>query len=275
MYNIIVVSDGTGRTAQQALDAALTQFPGIKPEVIVRPGVRTYDQVEKVVQEAAEKQAIILHTIVSDEMRSVIVKLSRKYNVERIDIMGPLLMRLSHHFKDISPSEKPGLFHKLNKDYFRRIEAMEYTFRHDDGMRHSEIDKADIVILGVSRTFKTPLSIYLATKGWFVANIPIILNINPPDSLYKVNPSNVFCLMTNPKHLSQLRKSRHEHLGGITGNYAEYMYVAEELKFALRLYRSQPKWTIINVTGKSIEEIASEILALKRKNDNTTLNPAT
>ena len=267
MYYIIVVSDGTGRTAQQALDAALTQFPGIQPEVIVRPGVRTRDQVEEVVREAAEKNAIILHTIVSDEMRSIMVKLSRKYNVERIDIMGPLLLRLSHHFKDASPSEKPGLFHKLNKAYFRRIEAMEYTFRHDDGMRHHEIDKADIVILGVSRTFKTPLSIYLATKGWFVANIPIILNIDPPASVYKINPENVFCLMTNPKHLSQLRKSRHEHLGGITGNYAEYMHVADELKFAQRLYRHQPKWTIVNVTGKSIEEIASEILTLKRKSE--------
>jgi regulator of PEP synthase PpsR (kinase-PPPase family) len=134
-------------------------------------------------------------------------------------------------------------------------------------MRHHEIDKADIVILGVSRTFKTPLSIYLATKGWFVANIPIILNIDPPASVYKINPENVFCLMTNPKHLSQLRKSRHEHLGGITGNYAEYMHVADELKFAQQLYRHQPKWTIVNVTGKSIEEIASEILALKRKSE--------
>ncbi len=265
MYYVIVVSDGTGRTAQQALEAALTQFPRIKPQVIVRPGIRSAEQIEEVVREAVSYNALILHTIVSDEMRSVMLRISRKYNVEAIDIMGPLLLRLSHHFKDIEPSEKPGLFHKLNEAYFRRIEAMEYTFRHDDGLRSHEIDKADIVILGVSRTFKTPLSIYLATKGWFVANIPIILNIDPPQSVFNVDPGNVFCLVTNPKHLAQLRKSRHEHLGGTTGNYAEYSYVAAELKFALRLYRLRPKWTIVNVTGKSIEEIASEILSLKRK----------
>ncbi len=267
MYYIFVVSDGTGRTAQQALDASLTQFQNIEPEIIIRPGIRSVKQVEDIVKEAVNYNALILHTMVSDEMRSIMVKVSRKYNVEAIDIMGPLLLRLSHHFANAVPSEKPGLFHKLNEDYFRRIEAMEYTFRHDDGMRHHEIDKADIVILGVSRTFKTPLSIYLATKGWFVANIPIVLNIDPPSSVYNVNPTDVFCLMTNPKHLSQLRKSRHEHLGGITGNYAEYLYVAEELKYAQQLYIHQPKWTIVNVTGKSIEEIASEILALKRKSE--------
>lgn len=175
MYYIIVVSDGTGRTAQQALNAALTQFENAPVEIIVRSGVRTRMQVLEVVEEALKRKAFIAHTLVSNEMRSLMIETARKLNVETIDIMGPLLLRLSHQFAN-APSEKPGLFHELNKDYFRRIEAMEYTFRHDDGQREHELDKADIILVGVSRTFKTPLSIYLAIKGWLVANVPVVLD---------------------------------------------------------------------------------------------------
>ena len=264
MFYIDVVSDGTGRTARQALNAALTQFPDIQTEVIVFSDVKTVEQIDEVVKHAVKINAIIVHTLVSDENRSVLIKKTRKFNVETIDIMGPLLLRLSHHFKDVMPSEEPGLFNKLNEDYFRRIEAMEYAFKHDDGMRSHELEKADIVILGVSRTFKTPLSIYLATKGWFVANIPVILDIPLPEQVYKIEPGKVFCLMTDARHLSHLRKWRHEHLGGNTGNYAEYNYVASELRYAGSVFMRQPKWTIISVTGKSIEEIASEIISLKR-----------
>jgi len=263
MFYIFVVSDGTGRTASQVLNAALTQFPNIKTEVIVYPDVRKVEQIEEIVQQAVKINAIIVHTIVSAENHSVLTKKARKFNVETIDIMGPLLLRLSHHFKN-TPSEEPGLYHKLNEDYFRRIEAMEYTFKHDDGMRSHELDKADIVLLGVSRTFKTPLSIYLATKGWFVANIPVILDMPLPEQVYTIDPGKVFCLMTDATHLSNLRNWRHEHLGGNTGNYADFSYVASELKYAGSLFMRQPKWTTISVTSKSIEEIASEIISLKR-----------
>lgn len=265
MFYIIVVSDGTGRTATQALNAALTQFPDIKTEVTVYADVRKIEQIEEIVKHAAKIEAIIVHTLVSDENRSFLIKTTRAFNVETIDIMGPFLLRLSHHFKNVTPSEQPGLFRKLNEDYFRRIEAMDYAFKHDDGMRTHELDSADIVILGVSRTFKTPLSIYLATKGWFVANIPVILNIPLPEPVYTVEPGKVFCLMTDATHLSLLRKWRHEHLGGNTGNYAEFSYVSAELKYARSIFLRQPKWTIINVTSKSIEEIASEIISLKRE----------
>ncbi len=265
MFYILVVSDGTGRTATQALNAALTQFPDIETEVIIYRDVRKIEQIDEIVKYAAKIKAIIVHTLVSDENHSFLIKRTRSYNVETIDIMGPFLLRLSHHFKNVTPSEQPGLYHKLNEDYFRRIETMEYAFKHDDGMRTHELDKADIVILGVSRTFKTPLSIYLATKGWFVANIPVVLDIPLPESVYTIEPGKVFCLMTDARHLSLLRNYRHEHLGGNTGNYADFSYVSAELKYARSLFLQHPKWTIINVTSKSIEEIASEIISLKRE----------
>jgi regulator of PEP synthase PpsR (kinase-PPPase family) len=264
MYYIIVVSDGTGRTAQQALNAALTQFENAPVEIIVRSGVRTRLQVLEVVEEALKRKAFIAHTLVSNEMRSLMIETARKLNVETIDIMGPLLLRLSHQFAN-APSEKPGLFHELNKDYFRRIEAMEYTFRHDDGQREHELDKADIILVGVSRTFKTPLSIYLAIKGWLVANVPVVLDVKIPQVLSTLKPGRIFGLTTYPTVLAQLRRSRHEHLGGTTGDYANMDYVTRELRFANAIFQRHPRWTVINVTHKPIEEIASEILAVYRR----------
>ncbi|MBN2173903.1 MAG: kinase/pyrophosphorylase [Bacteroidales bacterium] len=261
MYYVIVASDGTGRTAEQALNAAITQFQGTELEVIIKPGVRSKLQVLEVVEEALERNAFIVHTLVSDEIRSIMHETARKLNVETIDLMGPLLMRLSQQLEN-SPSEKPGLFRELNEDYFRRIEAIEYTFRHDDGQRLHELDKADIIIMGVSRTFKTPLSIYLATKGWLVANIPIVLDMPAPQVLSDIDPSRVFGLTTYPSRLVQLRKVRHEHLGGTTGHYADYSYVTREIRFAHAIYQQHPRWAIINVTSKAIEEIASEILSI-------------
>jgi regulator of PEP synthase PpsR (kinase-PPPase family) len=261
MYYVLVVSDGTGRTAEQALNAAFTQFENTELEILVRPGVRTRLQVLEIVQEAVERKAFIVHTLVSNEMRSIMLETARRLNVETIDLMGPLLMRLSLQFAN-APSEKPGLFNEVNKDYFRRIEAMEYTFRHDDGQRIHELDKADIIILGVSRTFKTPLSIYLAIKGWLVANVPIVLEMETPEILNSIDPSKVFGLTTYPSRLAQLRKVRHEHLGGSTGRYADYSYITREIRYSHSIYQRHPRWAVINVTSKAIEEIASEILAI-------------
>lgn len=264
MYYVFVVSDGTGRTAEQALNAALVQFEGADVETIVRPGVRSKLQVLEVVEEALNQKAFIVHTLVSDEIRSLMLEAARRLNVETIDLMGPFLFRLSHQFANM-PSEKPGLFNEVNRDYFRRIEAMEYTFRHDDGLRTHELDKADIILVGVSRTFKTPLSIYLAIKGWLVANVPIVYKSKLPNSLNSIDPKKVFGLTTFPTRLAQLRKARHEHLGGATGDYATFDYVTKELRYAHSIFHMHTKWAVINVTSKAIEEIASEILSIRNQ----------
>jgi regulator of PEP synthase PpsR (kinase-PPPase family) len=177
--------------------------------------------------------------------------------------MGPLLAQLTYQFSD-SPSGKPGLFRKLNREYFQRIEAMEFAFRHDDGQRAHELSKADLILLGVSRTFKTPLSIYLAFKGWLVGNVPIISDLPPPQNIFDLPRGKVFCLTTSPNHLSVLRSVRHEHLGGSTGEYADVDYIRKEIAYAKEIFRRRPDWPIIEVTKKPIEEIASEILHRKR-----------
>ena len=261
MYVVYAVSDGTGGTAARALRAALTQFESVEVEIVLRHTIRSVEQIHKVVSEAAKQKGLIVHTLVSDELRALMINECRIQNTEQIDIVGPLLARLSHQVST-TPMEKPGLFTHLTEDYFRRIEAMEFAFNHDDGLRTNEIQNAEIILLGVSRTFKTPLSIYLAFKGWFVANIPIINKIEPPEILNQIDPQRIFCLTTDTHHLALLRKARQNYLGGATGEYATTEHVKNELIYARRIFNKHPGWTTIEVTNKPIEEIASEILLI-------------
>ncbi|SPD75617.1 putative pyruvate, phosphate dikinase regulatory protein [uncultured Desulfobacterium sp.] len=263
MNHVFVISDGTGRTAQQALDAALTQFPDTSVEVHLFPEIRTEEQVISIIEQASRFRGFVVHTVVSQDLRAVVRRTGRLHNVETIDLMGPLLAQLSHQLSDL-PSEKPGLFYELNKEYFRRIEATEFALRHDDGKRVEQLRDAEIVLLGVSRTFKTPLSIFLAFKGWFVANVPIVLGVEPPSEVFKLSSGRVFCLMTEPEPLMRLRKVRIELWRGTDSEYAKPEHVHKELLYARKIFESRPEWPVINVTNKPIEEIASEILSIMR-----------
>jgi len=265
---VFAVSDASGVTAEQVLSAALMQFAGAEVKIERRPGVRTERQVHHVVEEAAEAGGFIVHTLVSDELRATMLRTSRLYNIETIDLMGPLLARLSHQLA-VSPAGRPGPFRQLNAEYFRRIETMEFAYRHDDGRRAQELSKAEIVLVGVSRTFKTPLSIYLAFKGWFVANVPIVLRMKPPPELFDLPPGRVCGLTIDAGRLAELRRVREDHLGATTGDYADPGFVRREIEYAMSIFRSQSKWFTVDVTDKPIEEISSEILALMGRQDNT------
>jgi regulator of PEP synthase PpsR (kinase-PPPase family) len=235
---IYIVSDGTGRTAEQALTAALYQFSDVDVKFITKAKVRTEQKIRQVVQEADKTGGFIVHTLVTDKLRDVMLHSGRKYNVDTIDLLGGLLRRLSEKFA-VSPAEKPGLFDQLNKSYFRRVESMEFALRHDDGQRVNELKKAEIVLLGVSRTFKTPLSIYLAFREWFVANVPIVISEELPPIVYKLPPSKIFCLDTNARALSELRRSRQDYLRGAIGEYDEPEYVRIELMYARKIFSLQ------------------------------------
>jgi regulator of PEP synthase PpsR (kinase-PPPase family) len=263
---VYIISDGTGRTAEQVMNAALMQFEDSKVQTVIHAHVSTEQKILEIIQDASRSKGLIIFTVVSKKLRDMINSQCRSYDVEAIDLMGPLLAHFSHHFSYL-PAEKPGLYYEMNKSYFKRIEAVEYTLRHDDGQRVEELDKAEIVILGVSRTVKTPVSIYLAHKGWLVANIPIVLGIDPPDILFTIPPERVFCLTTFPNHLAELRKVREKHLGGNLGEYARPTYIMKELEYANTIYRRQNRWTKVDITNKPIEEISMEILAGLRKTD--------
>ena len=263
MHHIVVLSDGTGETARQALKAALTQFPETTLQIQIKPGIRTQAEILKVVEEVSGSDVFILHTLVSHELREYLLETGRLYDVDTIDLMGPLLAQLSEQLSN-PPSEQPGLLRELNKAYFQRIEAMEFAFRHDDGQRTEELDKAELILMGVSRTFKTPLSIYFAFKGWMVANVPIIMDVPIAPILRELPKGRIIGLTTNPRVLANLRKVRHNHLGGATGNYAEFENVRREILEANRIYHQDLLCPVIDVTQKPIEEIAMEIISVIR-----------
>ncbi|MDY6880150.1 MAG: pyruvate, water dikinase regulatory protein [Desulfatiglans sp.] len=271
MEHIFIISDGTGRTAQQALDAALTQFAETITEVHVFPEIRTESQVVHAVEHAAKAKGFIVHTVVSRDLRRIVRRIGRLHNVETIDLMGPLLAMLSHQFS-YSPSETPGLFYEMNQAYFRRVEAMDFALHHDDGKRVEQLPKAEIVLVGVSRTFKTPLSIYLAFKGWFVANIPVVLGLDLPVALFQLPPGRVFALTTEAAPLARLRKARLEEWHGLSSEYCSLDSVYQELRNAENIFETNPGWTVINVTNKPIEEIATQILSVIREREAGQVN---
>jgi regulator of PEP synthase PpsR (kinase-PPPase family) len=263
-YTFFAVSDSKGVTVEMVVNVALAQFSDKLVDVKRRPEVSTLAQIDEVIQEAIESKGMIIHSFVKHELADYIWYEGRLHNIEVVNILGPLLNRFSN-FLHSSPAQRPGLFSTLNKDYFKRIETTEFALRHDDGARVEELMHAEIILLGVSRTFKTPLSVYLAYKGWLVANIPIVLDIPLPDIIYEVPPERVFCLVTNATALSRLRNVRNEYLKGLVPKYASYDNVKQELRYANFLFSTQPRWEKIKVTAKPIEEIANNIIRMYRK----------
>jgi regulator of PEP synthase PpsR (kinase-PPPase family) len=260
MLTIFVVSDATGRTAERLVRAALVQFEGAAVRIERRPQVQTVAQVQAVVAEAAQAEALILHMLVEDELRRKMLEESRTHGVDALDAMGPILDRLAGRLK-LTPRERPGLLRQLEDAKLREIEAVSFAFHHDDGQNAQELDRAEVVLVGVSRSMKTPTMLYLAYRGWFAANVPLIPEIPPPDPLRGVPPEQVFCLTMAAEKLLQLRRTRAVDEGIPTESYASLEQVRKELDYAERLCRAHG-WRQIDVTSKSVEEAAREIILL-------------
>ena len=260
MLTIFVVSDATGETAERMVRSALVQFKGAPANVIRRGHVRTLKQVRAVVQEAAQQESLIVHTLVSNDLRRLMLAESRLRGVHSMDLMGPVLDRLATHLK-LTPRQKPGLFKQLAEAKSREIEAVEFAFRHDDGQHTEELDQAEVVLVGVSRTMKTPIMLYLAYRGWFAANVPIILEVPPPPELLKLPAERVFCLVTTPDRLLELRRARADSFNIPEEPYASPAHIRHEILHSRRLGRDQG-WRQIEVSGKSVEEAAREIITL-------------
>ncbi len=272
MYHIYALSGSTGRTVEQAANVVLAQFPKVFTEVHLYPEVQDFEEIDKIIADAKGNGGLIIHSFVRHELSEYVWYEGRLHDLEVINLLGPVLNRFSH-FLNSTPEEKPGLFTRLNKDYFRRIETTEFAIKHDDGAHAEGLVDAEIVLLGVSRTFKTPLSIYLAYKGWLAANVPIVLDLPLPEIIYKLPPEKVFCLTTNPSILSRLRNVRNEYLQGTAPVYASYEYVKKELRYANMLFDAHPKWARVKVTAKPIEEIANNIINIYRRNRKAGASP--
>ena len=260
MLKIFVVSDATGETAERVVQSALVQFEGADARVIRRGNIRTVQHVSRVVGDAAGQPALILHTLVSDELRRHMLAEARRHGVDSMDLMGPILDRLARHLQ-LTPREMPGLFQQLDEARQREIEAVEFAFRHDDGQRVEELPRAEVVLVGASRTMKTPTMLYLAYRGWFAANVPLVPESPLPDSLRDFPSQRVFCLLMSPNRLLELRHARARYLDLPGEDYASMPAVRRDMRYAQRLAR-EFGWHTIDATGKSVEEIAQEIVTL-------------
>ena len=260
---IFVISDSTGDTAERLLHAVLSQFSDMKPKVIRKSYIRTEGQIEAIVREARDKEGMILFTFVSEDLRNMMREEALKTGLLAVDPLGPLLTAMSY-FLGTTPQSMPGLLHRVDTDYFSRIEAVQYTVKHDDGQETLSIDQADIVLVGPSRTAKTPLSIYLAQFGYKVANIPIILNLSLPKDLQRVAQNKVVGLVIDPYRLREIREARMLKFTHKIPGYAEIQQITEELAYCRELYRQNPKWGIVDVTGRAVEEVTTDVIALIR-----------
>jgi regulator of PEP synthase PpsR (kinase-PPPase family) len=259
---VYVVSDATGGTARRAVEAALLQFSGARVSVEQIPGVREAKEVRRLVKQAARAGATIVHTLVLPELRRAMLTEGRRRHVVTIDLMGPLVARLSETL-ELAPLAKPGLMRQLDESYFERIGAIDFAVRHDDGRNPDDLPHADLVLVGVSRTSKTPISIFLAYRGWRVANVPIIANLAPPPAVFAADRRRVIALTIRPERLVKLRRARMDRMTRrISLNYARMEHIQQELDWADLILRRE-RWPVIDVTNKSIEECAAEIIALQ------------
>ncbi len=263
---IIIISDGTGETASLMTKAAVIQFSDREIAYTRYKNIRTQVQIEAIFQDAAARQDVVVYTLVSPELRKFTQEMGKKYSVPSIDLLGPLLNSLSAFF-ETQPKSQPGLTHTVNEQYFKRIAAMEYTIHHDDGKFVDGLKEADIVILGISRTSKTPLSMYLSMQGYKVCNIPIVRGIPLPPEIQQVDPNKIICLTIQAEVLHTIRKARLDRLGKdprdhSNENYASMEHVVADIEYATNIFRQNRKWPIFDVSGKALEETASEVIRI-------------
>lgn len=256
---IYVLSDGTGETAAMMTRAALVQYDQIDINLVRYKNVRSDAQIEGAVNEAFERGAIIVHTVVSPTMRTKITELANSKGILSVDLLGPLLNSLDRYF-GVHSDGQAGLLRTVDDRYFKRIEAIEYTVKHDDGKTLSDLDQADIILVGISRTSKTPLSIFLSHKGWKVANVPLVMESPLPEELFKVDQRKIVGLIIDVDSLSRIRRNRLEKFGTDPGGeYSSSGYIQREIDFAQEIFRKNKRWPVFNVTERALEETAAEI----------------
>lgn len=260
MKTIYVLSDSTGETAERVVRAALSQFGGRDVRLVRLGKVANQQEVQQAVATVSDEQGLLVYTLVDTELAVAVHAIAEERGLMAFDLLTPLLQSLSV-FLGAAAQATPGLLHQIDTDYFRRMEAVNFTVKHDDGQETRGLVKADLVLVGVSRSSKTPLSMYLANKGYKVANVPLVKGIEPPEELDGIDPQKVVGLLINPRRLVEIRTSRLVTMGqSMRNSYADYEKVEEEIAFCRQYYRRHPSWLIIDVTNKSVEESASEIL---------------
>ena len=259
------MSDSIGETAEMVARATASQFDSSKIDIVRVPYITSSVQIRETLREAAKHPCVICHTLVSPDLREALLEEAKRYGLVTVDIMGPMI-RAVQSVADMKPKLKPGLIHLLDQDYFKRVEAIEFAVKYDDGKNPWGLLKADLILVGVSRTSKTPLSMYLAHKKVKVANVPLVPEVPPPDELFQVSPQKIVGLIIDSQKLNEIRAERLKIMRlPPDANYATLNRIGEELEYAMKIM-DRIGCPVIDVSNKAIEETANKILEIICKN---------
>lgn len=258
---IFVVSGGKGVTGHTIVQTLIIQYPEKSINVKLVPDVRDKKKLLNIIKKVKGANGILAHTMVNSELRIFLIEECKKQQVKQADLMGGLANIIENDY-GLESANAPGLYHKINAQYYKRIEAMEFTLNHDDGLNAQNLHEADIVVTGVSRCGKTPLSVYMSMFGWKVANVPLVKGIDPPKELFEIDKNRVFGLNINLNHLVIQRQKRWKGFGNLPNmNYVDSKFVGQELQYANLLFK-RGGFTKINISNKAIESTANEIVGL-------------
>jgi len=255
---IFIISDATGQSGLHILRAAIVQFERSRTKTTVFHNIDSQDSLIEILDQAKSAKALIAFTFVKKEMREYTHEYCLKNNMFHLDILGPLINNLSSYLRQ-EPLENPTLLRKVDERYFKRIDAIEFTIDHDDGRGAVRLREADIVIIGLSRTSKTPTSFFLAQEGFKVANVPIVKGIPLPDELFTIDQHKIICFNMDPAVLQKIRMVRQKQ-SGLESSYGEFKKIFDEVEYVWDLTRRHRNWKVIDTTNKSIEETAWEII---------------
>jgi regulator of PEP synthase PpsR (kinase-PPPase family) len=265
MRAVFIVSDATGATAEKVVAAGLKQFDPNQVRLETFSHVRREHTIEELVDRAVEEGALVAHTMVSERHRTILQQLCADAGVTDVDLIGHLMQELGSHLGDQARME-PGGSHVVDAEYFRRIEAVEFAVKNDDGQHPRNLHKADIVLVGISRTSKTPLSTYLAQRGYKVANVPLVMGIEPPAELARIDQDRIFGLAIDSDALFRIRQARLQTLGMPADTaYGMRDHIQQEIDYAKQIFGQNPDWPVIDVTDRAIEETAAELLSIRKQ----------
>lgn len=264
-FHLHLISDATGETLIAAGRAASAQYKNARAIEHIYPLVRTERQLTRVFEEIEAEPGIILYTVVDTELAHQIDRRSADMGLPCVSVLEPIL-KIFQSYLGAPAGRRVGAQHVLDAEYFRRIDALNFTMEHDDGQLPADIDEADVILVGISRTSKTPTSIYLANRGIKTANVPVVPGVPVPEALLNAKKPLIVGLVASAERISQVRQNRilgSQH-GYESRSYTDRSVIAEELTYARNLYESN-NWPIIDVTRRSIEETAAAVLALKSR----------
>ena len=257
---IYVVSDSTGETAERVTRATLLQFPDHSVRLKLERRIRDRRGLTAILESAAAQEAMVVFTLVRPELRDHFNQQAARLGVRHVDVIGSLISQIGHYL-EADPVNIPTGEMPLSKEYFRRVEAIEFAVKSDDGKEPRNLHRADLVLVGVSRTSKTPLSTYLAGRGLKVANVPLVLGVEPPSELHELPGYRVVGLTVDIDQLMDIRRQRLQQLGmPPDANYGHRDHVKAELEYAHAIFRDNPEWLVVDVTNCAIEETATIIL---------------